>query len=530
MRRAPTDGGLGLRLVVERAAREFPDQRVVTRATVGTEAVTYRELEVRIRSLASALSRLGIGQGDRVASFAWNSHRHLELMLAVPCLGAVLETINVRFTAEEINHLIERTHPVALFIDATLLQSAPHSPADITVVQMPDSDGVEGDGLNYEELLAGNGESFVFPEVDELLPATVCFTSSTTGKPKAVQYSHRSLVLGSLVLNQPSVTPLRETDRVLPIVPLFHANAWGIPFAAMLSGAGLVLPGPRPSGSDLVQLIATERVTKAAGVPAVFEKLLDVADADLSSLEEVYCAGSPPSDRLVRAFKQRHGVDVVHAWGMTETGFFGFVSRPPQDEELSAEGLAELAAAQGRAVPLLESRLAFDGELHVRGPAVAGAYVDELHASAYTPDGWLRTGDLATMLRERYVKLVDRLEDSIKSGGEWIHSLALETLMSEFDGIAEAAVVARPDERWGERPYAFVILGPGTQLDPKLLHDFLAADLPHWWIPDVVEVVDRLPRTGNGKVDKRALRTSLLENRSATRFKLRAGDVESVAR
>jgi fatty-acyl-CoA synthase len=503
----------------------------VTRSGNGSHALTYSELGARVRLLASALDGLGIHPSDRVASFAWNSHRHLELMLAASCLGAVTESINIRFRRDDVERLVAAREPHLLFADASLLAGLPRLPAGLPVVTIPDGEDENEGDLDYEQLLERGDPGFELPELNELLPATICFTSSTTGEPKAVEYTHRSLVLGSLVLNQPGVTPLTEADRLLVAVPLFHANAWGLPFAAMLSGAELVLPGPRPSCADLARLIEREHVTKAAGVPTIFDDLLGVEDAELSSLEEIYCAGMQPPQRLVRAYRERFGTRVVHAWGMTETGFFGLVSRPPAGIPLTEGELAALAAAQGRSVPLLERRLDPSGELQVRGPAVAGRYAAGGGTGGYTPDGWLRTGDIAVELRARFVKIVDRLEDAIKSGGEWIHSLVLEALLRDVDGIADVAIVAVRDERWSERPYAFAVLEPGSSLEPRLLREFLADRVPRWWLPDTVELVEALPRIGNGKVDKRALRALLEDDaRAAIRVPLRARELEPLAR
>jgi len=491
--RAPTDDGLGLRLVLERAEREFGAKRVVTRSSI---TLSYADFGRRVRRLASALRAQGIREGDRVATFAWNTHAHLELAFAVPCLGAVLETLNVRFATPVVARLLEQSRPKLVFVDEDLLD------------RLPGIDAV-AIGRQYEELVARGDDAFALPVLDELLPATACYTSSTTGPPKCVEYSHRSLVLGALVLNQPGVAPLRETDRVLPIVPLFHANGWGFPLAAMLSGAELVLPGAHPTSEELAGLVEAEQVTKAAAVPTVFDALLDVGDADLSSLTEIYCAGAPPPPALTRAFRDRYGVHLVHAWGMTETCFFGLVSRPEDVAGLTDDVREGLYAAQGRPVPLLEARLATTGEIEVRGPTVAGAYRDSEDSSRYTPDGWLRTGDVAIVAADRFLRLVDRLQDTIKSGGEWIHSLALELLIAELDGVEEVAVVPIADDRFGERPYAFVAMEPGRTLDGERLREHLFHHVPAWWIPDQVELVDRLPRTGTGKVDKRALRASL---------------------
>jgi fatty-acyl-CoA synthase len=509
--RAPTDGGLLLRSVWERAEAVFPNRGLVTGTDTGAHRQTYAELAVRVRTLCGVLLSLGIRPGDRVASFAWNTHRHLELFFAVPAVGAVLQALNARLRPHETQRLVREARPRALFVDASLLEAAPALEQGGVLVVLPDAPHGRADALDYEELLRTSAPPDRLPAVDEDAVATMCTTSATTGEPQLVQYTHRSLVLGTLVLNQPDGLGAREGDTIMPVVSLFHANAWGFPFAAALSGARLVLCGAKPSPREIARLIAEERVTKIGAVPTVFVHLLKEPGLDLSSVEEVFCAGAAPPRSLAEALASR-GVEVVHAWGMTETGFFGLVSRPPPDAGLTEAEMAELRLCQGRPVPLLAHRLAAgDGELQVRGPAVAGVYADPaLAAARRTADGWVRTSDLAVEARHGFVRVVDRMQDAIKSGGEWIHTLELEERLASFDGVEEAAVVPIGDERWGQRPVAFLVVRDASSFDRLELERFLAESVPSWWIPERVELVDDLPRTSTGKVHKRALRDRLV--------------------
>lgn len=482
----------------------FGHREVVTGTADGSTRLSYGEMRTRVLALTAVLRDLGVGPGDRVVTFAWNSHRHLELFFAVPAIGAVLQPINVRFRPDDVQRLVDEARPRALFVDASLAAAGPTLRGEGVEVVLPDV-GPARNALDYEELLGGIGRVDGLPVVSEDAVATACTTSGTTGAPRQVEYTHRALVLGTLGLNQADGAGLRESDSVLPVVSLFHANAWGLPFAAAMAGARLVLCGS-PTAATTARLIREEQVSKLASVPATLTRLLEEPGLDLSSVEEALVAGAAPSPALVAAL-ERHGVAVVHAWGMTETGFFGLVSRPPAGCP-TAEGYDDLRSFQGRPVALVEARVDGElGELQVRGSGVAGRYADaDLRQERVTYDGWLRTGDVVATGPNSYLRIVDRIGDAVKSGGEWIHTLELESHLAAYPGIEEAAVVPVSDDVWGARPYAFVCAPSGAPVDCDDLARFLRARVPTWWIPDVIEVVEALPRTANGKVDKRALR------------------------
>lgn len=486
----------------------FGHREVVTGTADGSTRLSYLEMRTRVLALAAVLRDLGVGPGDRVVTFAWNSHRHLELFFAVPAIGAVLQPINVRFRRDDVQRLVDEARPRVLFVDASLVADGPSLRGEGAEVVLPDVAPARN-ALDYEELLSGVGRVDELPDVSEDTVATACTTSGTTGAPRRVEYTHRGLVLGALGLNQADGAGLREVDSVLPVVSLFHANAWGLPFAAAMAGARLVLCGPSPTAATTARLIREEQVSKLASVPAMLTRLLDEPSLDLSSVDEVLVAGAAPAPALVAAL-ELHGVAVVHAWGMTETGFFGLVSRPPAGRTTAADGGHDLRSCQGRPVALVETRVDRElGELQVRGPGVAGRYADaDLRHTRVTDDGWLRTGDIVATGRHPYLRIVDRIGDAVKSGGEWIHTLELESHLAAYPGIEEAAVVPVPDDVWGARPHAFVCVRPGAPVDCAGLACFLRERVPTWWIPDVIEVIEALPRTANGKVDKRALRAA----------------------
>jgi fatty-acyl-CoA synthase len=528
------DSQLLVRGLADRAEQVFGDREVVSRTTDGIERSTYRDVVRRARCIASALEGLGIGAGDRVATFGWNSLRHLELYLAVPSMGAVLHTLNVRLHADDLNYIVGHAEDRVVFLDGSLADVMPTFEGVEHEVLMPDgSDAERAGALDYEELVASGDEGFEFPELDERTAAAMCYTSGTTGRPKGVVYSHRSTVLHSLMVNTADAVGIREVDSIMPVVPMFHANAWGIPYAAALAGARQVFPGPRMTPGDLAELIAAERVTRTAGVPTIWQGFLELdPPPDLSSLVEVKCGGSAVPESLMRAFDERFGVPVVQGWGMTETSPLATVSRLPGDVDV--DDPYALRACQGRPVPLVETRIDEDagGELQVRGPFIASAYYNgETSAKAearsreprglateseapagrrqgdsWTEDGWLRTGDVAEMRHGSYVKLVDRTKDLVKSGGEWISSVELENEIMAHPDIVEAAVVATPSEKWGERPCACVVARPGAELDADAVRGFLGGRVAKWWLPDRVEFIEEVPKTSVGKFDKKVLR------------------------
>jgi fatty-acyl-CoA synthase len=501
-----------VRHIAERAEAVFGEREIVSRTQDGVERSSYAQVVERSRRLASALRELGVGPGDRVATFAWNSVRHLELYLAVPSLGAVLHTLNIRLFEDDLRYVVGHAEDRLVFLDASLAQVMPRFDGVEHEVLMPDSPGEREGALSYEDLVAGGDPDFAFPDVDENAAAAMCYTSGTTGRPKGVVYSHRSTVLHSLCVNQPDAIGLSERDSIMPVVPMFHANAWGLPYAAALAGSRQVFPGPHLEPASVAQLIADERVTRSAGVPTIWQGVLGLDDPpDLGCLEEVLCGGSAVPEALIRGFDERFGVPIVQGWGMTETSPLAANSRPPAgDEDLSEDQVYELRACQGRIQPLVEFRIDEEsgGELQVRGPFIARDYYrDPASAEKFTDDGWLRTGDVAELRHGAYIRLVDRTKDLVKSGGEWISSVDLENQIMSHPDVVEAAVVAVPDERWGERPCACVVPRDGAELDPEELRGFLQERVAKWWLPERVEFIDEVPKTSVGKFDKKALRS-----------------------
>ncbi len=504
------DYPLLVRHIAERAATVFGGREIVSRTAQGLERTTYAQVVERARRLASALSQLGIRPGDRVATFGWNSARHLELYLAVPSMGAVLHTLNIRLHPDDLTYIAAHAEDRVVFCDASLAQTLPRLEGVEHEVLLPDGPGERDGVLDYEELVAGGDPDFAFPDLDENAAAAMCYTSGTTGRPKGVVYSHRSTLLHSLNVLSPDAIGIRERDSVMPVVPMFHANAWGIPYAAALAGARQVFPGPLMAPAELAQLIAEERVTRTAGVPTIWQGMLQIdPPPDLSSLVEIKCGGSAVPEALMRAFDERFGVPIVQGWGMTETSPLAATSRLPGDVELSEDEAFALRASQGRTLPLVDFRLDEEsgGELQVRGPFIARAYYgDDSAGDKFTADGWLCTGDVAELRDGSYIRLVDRTKDLVKSGGEWISSVDLENAIMAHPDVLEAAVIAVPDERWSERPCACVVTRDGAELDPEALRSFLAAKVAKWWLPERVEFIDEVPKTSVGKFDKKQLR------------------------
>ena len=502
-----------VRSIAERAGVLFPEREVVSVTATGVERSNYGEVVERARRLASALTELGIRPGDRVATFGWNSRRHLELYLAVPSMGAVLHTLNIRLFDDDLHYIVRHAEDRVIFLDASLAERMPRFDGVEHEVLMPDADAGRDHALDYEQLIAAGDPGFEFPDLDENAAAAMCYTSGTTGMPKGVVYSHRSTVLHSLLTNQADAIGLRERDTVLPIVPMFHANAWGLPYAASLAGSKLVLPGPRMEPAAIARLIADEKVTFSGAVPTIWQGVAQLDPApDLSSVERIVCGGSAVPEVLTRTFDKRFGVPIIQAWGMTETSPLASISRvPPGQAEDDDAGYA-LRALQGRVIPLVEFRVdeQSGGELQVRGPTIARSYYnDETGAAKFTEDGWLRTGDVAEVKDGAFIKLVDRTKDLVKSGGEWISSVELENAIMAHPDVVEAAVVAIADDRWGERPCACVVRREGSELDPELLREFLSERVAKWWLPDRVEFIAEVPKTSVGKFDKKVLRAQL---------------------
>jgi fatty-acyl-CoA synthase len=513
--------------VFHRAERMFSDKRIATATADGMERTTYAEWAGRTRRLAGALDELGISDDGRVATFGWNTARHLELYFAAPCSGRVLHTLNIRLFPEQLRYVVDHAEDEVIFADRSLMKLlAPHLDGFDSVrhvVVMDDGAGDVPDDpriVDYEELI-GRAEPAEFADGDEQRAAAMCYTSGTTGHPKGVVYTHRSTVLHSLGAMLADSLGVCESDVILPVVPMFHANAWGLGQAGVMAGSDFVMPGPNMTPAAIADLIDDEGVTLAAGVPTIWMGALDeLAGRELPALRRIVCGGSAVPKALSEAYREKLGMPILQAWGMTETSPLGSVARVRSTfEGRPEEELADVRATQGLPAPLVEVRIvdgdgaemAWDGdargELQARGPWVAaGYYNDERTSESFTEDGWLRTGDVATISPEGYIKLVDRTKDVIKSGGEWISSVDLENEIMAHPKVLEAAVIAIADERWGERPMACVVAEPGAEIDADELRDFLEGRVARWWLPERIEFIEEIPKTSVGKFSKKTLR------------------------
>ena len=520
------DYQLSLTAVVERAERYSPGREVVFRRPDGSVGrTTFGACAERARRLASALAGLGITAGDPVATLLWNQPEHLELYFALPAMGAVIHTLNPRLHRDELSFIVNDAEDRIIVVDESLLEAfeAFRAARDFEQVIVVSRSGSVPDGyLDYEALIQG-ADPLAWPEPDERAAAAMCYTSGTTGRPKGVVYSHRALTLHSIVAALPDVNDLTIRDTVLPVVPMFHANAWGLIYTAAMVGSSLVLPGPRLDAESVLDLLADERVTLSAGVPTVWMAVLAAIEAeperwDLSALDHLIVGGAAAPLSLLQGF-DRHGLTIVHAWGMTETSPLGSVSRPgPELDDASERERVHYRARQGTASPFVEIRarnvdgelVAWNdkemGELEVRGPWVARAYHRGQGTEKFTDDGWFATGDVVTIDSAGSLKICDRSKDLVKSGGEWISSVDLENLLMAHPAVAEAAVIAIPDERWGERPLAAVVLREGASADAAQLREHLAGDCAKWQLPDRFEFIDEIPRTATGKFKKTVLR------------------------
>ncbi len=528
------DFPLTLQHVLRRMREVYRDSEVATLTDDGVTRATYAEVTERVDRLCRALQSLGVGESDRVATFAWNSQRHLEVYLAAPCMGAVLHTVNVRLFPDQVEYIVNHARDRVVMVDDSLVPVLEAVADRLETVEhyvvMGDGDsGSLPNAVRYEELLAEQPEGYDYPVLDERQAAGLCYTSGTTGNPKGALYSHRSNFLHSMASCMTENLGIRNSDRVLPVVPMFHVNAWGLPYTSAMVGANLVMPGRFLQAEPLATLIESERVTVAAGVPTIWDGLLRYADEhgpDLSSIRLNIVGGSAASRALMEGF-DRHGVSVVQAWGMTETNPLGAVAHPPSGSE--GEERWGYRVKQGRLVPGIEARIVADdgqeapwdgeatGELQVRGPWVARSYYEEPSEDDKFEDGWFRTGDICTIDREGFMKITDRTKDVIKSGGEWISSVDLELEIMAHPDVAEAAVISKPDERWDERPLACVVLVEGASASAEQINEHLSSRVARFWIPDEYAFIDEVPKTATGKFDKKVLRKRLDDDELAER-------------
>jgi fatty-acyl-CoA synthase len=528
------DTQLTLPMLLRRSELYFGDKEIVTRMPDRSfHRQTYAETGRRARALAVGLQSLGLERGDRVATLCWNHHAHHEAYLGIPCGGFVLHTLNLRLHPNDLAYIATHAHDRVVIVDRSLLplleQFVERTPIEHVLV-VDDS---------YEELLASSDpDAWRDPELDENEAAAMCYTSGTTGMPKGVLYSHRSTILHTLgvAAGNPMGLGISEQDTILPVVPMFHANAWGYPYIATMIGAKLVYPGPFLDPESLLEDFVQERVTWTAGVPTIWMGILAMLDAtperwDLSRMKGMLVGGSAAPRAMIAGFKERHGLNVVHGWGMTETSPVASTAQLPGElAQADPDTQFDYIAMQGLPLPLVELRhrdeegkvLPWDGEamgeLEIRGPWIAGGYYDTPEqAHRWTDDGWFMTGDVVAIHPRGFILIKDRSKDVIKSGGEWISSVELENALMAHPDVAEAAVIAVPDEKWAERPLAVVVARDGTSVSGEQLREFLEPNFAKFWLPDRYEFVAEIPKTSVGKFLKTELRQMFASEPAVTR-------------
>ncbi|HTT61679.1 MAG TPA: long-chain fatty acid--CoA ligase [Bryobacteraceae bacterium] len=516
------DFPLTIRGIFEHGERIHAASEVATWTGDGVRRASYVQVGERVRRLAAALAGLGIRPGDRVGTFAWNNQEHLEAYFAVPSMGAVMHCINIRLFPEQLIYIINHAADRIVIADASLTPLLAKIAADLTTVEryivIGEGCGLPRETLAYEELIARSEPVRAWPEVAESAAAAMCYTSGTTGNPKGVVYSHRSTYLHAMAASMADSIGLVEDDKILPVVPMFHANAWGLPYSGWMCGADFLMPDRYLQAAHICRMIATERPTISGAVPTIWNDVLRYVDAnavDVSSLRCVLCGGAAVPRSMQEGFRDRHGVRVVQAWGMTETSPLGAIARPPRGTPREAE--IDWLNKSGRVVPGVELRLMDGdrelpwngqavGEIEVRGPWVTASYhLDDCPEKFH--DGWLRTGDVGTVDAKGFIQITDRAKDVIKSGGEWISSMELENHLIAHPDVLEAVVIGVPDARWDERPLACVVLKPGATVTVAQLRDFLADRVARWWLPERWAFISEVPKTSVGKLDKKVLRS-----------------------
>jgi fatty-acyl-CoA synthase len=522
---------------LERAEKYFSRKLVISRTGETIHRLTYKDIGKRTRALSSALEKLGVKKGDRVATLAWNHHRHLETYFAVPSMGAVLHMANFRLSPEHLIYILNHAEDKVVMLDDSILPLVEKIKDELKTVEayiiMTDQPSLPSTTLHpvysYEDLVMQGDPNYQYTvEIDENDPAAMCYTSATTGKPKGVEYSHRGLFLHSFALGLADTLGLSESDCIMPVVPMFHVNAWGLPFAATWFGTTQVLPGPMFTPKLLAELIEQEKVTIAAGVPTIWLGLikeLEQKEYDTSSLRAIICGGSAAPRALIQAFESKFKIPFLHAYGLTETTPVVTSARlKSYQRDLPEEERLDIRSKQGIVVPGLEIKVVNDqgevtpdghemGELLVRGPWIAHEYYKDERTKEAFIDGWFHTGDIATIDEEGNIKLVDRTKDLIKSGGEWISSVDLENALMAHEAVFEAAVVAVPHPKWMERPVACVVLKDAykDRISKEELLDHLRPQFAKWWIPDDIVFMEEIPKTSVGKFLKRGLREQLKE-------------------
>jgi fatty-acyl-CoA synthase len=530
--------------LIEHAATFHPDAEIVSRLPEGgTHRTTWSGLADTARQLANALHKLGIQQGDRVGTLAWNSYRHLALYYGVSGTGAVLHTVNPRLFPEQIDYIVNHAEDKVIFFDITFAaiveKLAPALKSVKTFVAMTDRAHMPAidvpNLLCFDELLAEQSTEYDWPDFDERSASSLCYTSGTTGNPKGVLYSHRSTLLHTLMELAPDTFGISSVETLMLIVPMFHANAWGAPYAAAMVGAKLVLPGPHLDGESVYTLMRDEKVTFSQGVPTVWMMLFQYLDQNPQidprqiGVKRIGIGGAAVSRSVLERFENQFGAEVVQGWGMTETSPIGVISKLlPKHASWSREDLVKVKLKQGRGVWGVDLKivdadgqaLPWDGvaygNLYVRGPWIASGYYKGEGGSVLDAEGYFPTGDVATIDPDGFLQLVDRSKDVIKSGGEWISSIDVENAAASHPGVAEAAVIGVSHPKWQERPLLLVVRRAGATVEAKEVLDFLSTRIAKWWLPDEVLFVDGLPHTATGKLLKTKLREQYRDHRLPT--------------